>query len=212
MRESFIVQGARLFIPCHSIPLHRIPSSDRKRRDNDETRYIYYTYYTLLSSFLSLFSFSLYNFFFYRYFLDRLSISLFYFHECCFFFPPHKYLRRGLARSHFDRRQSSHLIHVSRLRFRYISQRIRSFFFFLSFFSWREVQPVKRPNIEHRKLVCVLMPRADRYMSQGEMSQGRSVSKAPKVTVWNIQSLCEHCAFAVSGSCVRVTERRVPDG
>ncbi|KAK1118656.1 hypothetical protein K0M31_014960 [Melipona bicolor] len=75
-----------------------------------------------------------------------------------------------------------------------------------------EVQPVKRPNIEHRKLVCVLMPRADRYMSQGEMSQGRSVSKAPKVTVWNIQSLCEHCAFAVSGSCVKVSERRVPDG
>lgn len=26
VRESFIVQGARLFIPFHSIPLHRIPS------------------------------------------------------------------------------------------------------------------------------------------------------------------------------------------
>lgn len=35
VRESFIVQGARLFIPFHSISLHRIPSFDRKRREND---------------------------------------------------------------------------------------------------------------------------------------------------------------------------------
>ncbi|KAI4483736.1 hypothetical protein M0804_007996 [Polistes exclamans] len=26
---------------------------------------------------------------------------------------------------------------------------------------------------------------------------------SPKVTVWNIQSLCEHCAFGISGSCVK---------
>lgn len=35
VHESFIVQGARLFIPFHSISLHRIPSFDRKRREND---------------------------------------------------------------------------------------------------------------------------------------------------------------------------------
>lgn len=45
VRESFIVQGARLFIPFHSISLHRIPSFDRKRRENDGSQCCLHFYY-----------------------------------------------------------------------------------------------------------------------------------------------------------------------
>lgn len=131
MRESFIVQGARLFIPCHSIPLHRISSSDRKRRDNDETRYIiYYTHiyiYILLYTFI-LFSFSLHllSFTFFRLLLSFATTVFFS------FLAQVSTLRTHAATSH----RQPHLIHVSqrlvrfsRFRFRY---KLLLLFFFVT--------------------------------------------------------------------------------
>lgn len=70
----------------------------------------------------------------------------------------------------------------------------------------------KRSNIEHRKLVCVLMPRADRYMSGdvGEVCVRRPRSRCGtyKASVNIVHSL-------VSGSCVKgwnaVFRREVKD-
>lgn len=64
VRESFIVQGARLFIPFHSISLHRIPSFDRKHRENDGSQYagLRFYYYSHIFIYFLL----VYFFFFFR--------------------------------------------------------------------------------------------------------------------------------------------------
>lgn len=62
VRESFIVQGARLFIPFHSISLHRIPSFDRKRRENDGSQ-IPPTFFLLFYSHIFIYFLLVYFFF-----------------------------------------------------------------------------------------------------------------------------------------------------
>lgn len=63
VRESFIVQGARLFIPFHSISLHRIPSFDRKRRENDGSQ-MPPTFFLLFYSHIFIYFLLVYFFFF----------------------------------------------------------------------------------------------------------------------------------------------------
>lgn len=64
VRESFIVQGARLFIPFHSIPLHRIPSFESigtlTRPDIMLVAYIF-VIYIYIFFFLFILLFFLYN-------------------------------------------------------------------------------------------------------------------------------------------------------
>lgn len=79
------------------------------------------------------------------------------------------------------------------------------FFFLLSYDSYFRrvvaagIQPVSGPTSNIASL-CVFYNALCWWMCRG--ISGRSVSGAEGHTMWNIQSLCEHCAFSISGSCV----------
>lgn len=68
------------------------------------------------------------------------------------------------------------------------------------------IQPVSDPTSNIASL-CVFYNALCWWMCRG--ISGRSVSGAEGHTMWDIQSLCEHCAFSISGSCVTGTMKNV---
>lgn len=153
VRESFIVQGARLFIPFHSISLHRIPSFDRKRRENDGSQYAAYIF--IINS--HIFIYFLLVYFSFSYLCDLSWRSIVEDATRWSEQPGNADLGRHMQLSHG--RLSSYILLL------FFCSLI--FFHRISFviFIIQGYTTSKRSNIEHRKLVCVLMPRADRYMS-----------------------------------------------